>query len=719
MKSAAMCWQRLHWPREVLPEQLVQLTRLLAGSGARPVIVEVVGSCGSVEHRLALPSGYGGVLEQLRAALPGVSIEAMAERPLLQVRHAVELRLSTDRRALRSDDPTAVSRALLTALSDLHRGEQLVIQWLLVRPLSAAVVPSRLTSLGPESWVTALLLAPLAPPRPLDSDVRQALRIKQQEPGWRASARIGVASGSAARERQLVRQVMGALASCEAPGVRWWVKVTNTKRVRSATRGWRSPLKLNVQELMVVSSFPVGPTAELPVSRIGSRLVAPMSAISRRGRVVGRATFPGKQRPLALTPKDSCRHVHLIAPTGASKSTLLLNLMAQDIAAGRAVVCFDPKGDLITDTLGVITPERVKDVVVIDPNDDRPVGLNPLALSGRSAELVADQLLGLWHALYASSWGPRTADILSASFLTLAKAPGMTLAALPVLLTNAGFRRRLVSKINDPIGLQPFWAAYENWSEQERLTAISPSMNKLRPLLVNPAIRGVIGQSRPRFALRQVFTERKILLVNLSKGDLGPETSSLLGALIFSQLWQAILGRSAIPPERRHPVTIVVDEFQDYVRLPLDFADALAQARGLGGAFHLANQYLHQLEPAMRAAVLANAQSRIAWRLPSADARVLASGSSLAPEDFQSLGAFQAYAQLVANDAVQPWCSLETLPPPTQVSDPDAVRLASRERYGTTRAEVEAELHKLFFGRSETTADDLTPRQRTPRGPHA
>jgi hypothetical protein len=183
-----------------------------------------------------------------------------------------------------------------------------------------------------------------------------------------------------------------------------------------------------------------------------------------------------------------------------------------------------------------------------------------------------------------------------------------------------------------------------------------------------------------------------------------------------SQLWQAILGRAAIAPERRHPVFVYVDEFQDYLHLPLDLADALAQARGLGVGFVVAHQYMHQLDPAMRSAVLANAQSRVAFRLPSEDARVIAADSAMMPEDFQGLGAFQCYAQLVASAAVQPWCSAATVLPGAPISDPAVVRSASRGAYGVDRAEIEADLHELFFGRRQSVSDDLAPRRRDSGG---
>ena len=687
---------------------------MLAASGAQPVVIEAIGSPGMVEHRLALPPARAAsLIDQLRAALPGVSVEVLSTREPT-MKQAVELRLSTKRRPLDSDDPASVSRALLTALAHLARGESLRLQWVLARTVAAVAVPNQLEGLGRESWLGALLLAPFAAPGTTDVEVRNALRAKRSAPGWQLVGRIGVTAASPARARLLIGQVVAALRTAEAPGVRWVVRPTRAEHVMTARASWRRPLRLNAHELALVSAFPIGSTGEQPVAMIGSRMVASSEAIPRHGRVVGRASFPGRERPLALSPTDSLRHLQVLGPTGVGKSTLLLNLITQDMAAGRAVVVIEPKGDLIADVLERIPLDRLADVVLLDPTDtERPVGLNPLALYGRSPELVADQLLGTLHSLYAAHWGPRTHDILGASLLTLARSPGMSLAALPLLLNDAGFRRRVVPQVSDPIGLGPFWNAFEAWSEAERVTAVAPVLNKLRPLLLRPEMRAVIGQT-PGFDLRRIFTERKLLLVNLNKGLLGPETSALLGSLVVAQLWQAILGRSAIAPERRHPVFVYVDEFQDYLHLPLSFADALAQARGLGVGFTLAHQYLHQLGSEMRSAVLANAQSRIAFRVAGEDARLLANGSGLEVEDFQSLGAFQGYAQLVAKGAVQPWCSALTLPAAQPLSDPVVVRAASRAAYGVDRATVEAELHQLVGGR-QGAGDDLRPRRRDSR----
>ena len=715
MRTPPLVWYQLCWPREVAADQLIQVTRLLATTAGSPVVIEAVATNGHVDHRVAIPSGReGGVIHQLRAAIPGLATEKLDGRPDVRANRAVEVRLSTRNRPLRSDDPTGVSRALLTALAHIGDHEQLVLQWVLGRHIAPVAIPNRADTTLQMTWAALFLTAPAHGPRPMDPEMRGAIREKQGEQGWKMVGRLAVQAATRSRQRQLIRQVLGALKSAEAPNVGFWVRSTDPARLESASLPWYTPLRMNARELATVSSWPVGETGELPIAKVGSRLVPPSPAVRRSGRVVGESTFPGKDRPLSLTASDALRHLHVVGPTGSGKSTLLLNLIVQDIEAGRGVVVIEPKRDLIDGVLQRIPAERVDDVVVISPGDSgsKLVGLNPLLLDGRPPELAADQLLAIFHSLFASHWGPRTSDILGSALLTLARQPGATLMALPLLLSDRGYRRRVLAKIDDPIGLEPFWAEFEGWSDSQRAENVAPALRRIRPFLLRPDVRAIVGQARPMFRIRQVFTERKILLVDLSKGLLGSETAALLGGLVINQLWQATLGRSAIDPEKRHPVFVYTDEYQEYLKLPTDMADALAQARGLGVGFVLAHQHMHQLDPGMRSAVLANVQSRIAFRLSNEDARTMAAGSSLEPEDFQSLGAYQCYVQLVAGGAQQPWCSARSLLPIEPISDPETIRAVSRQTYGIDRDEVETDIRRLFDGTRSSTADDIGPRRR-------
>ena len=677
MSDGGLVWFRLRWPREVGSDRLQAISLLLASTHG-PAVVEAIGNNGSVDYRLAVGRAHAeSLVEQLRVVLPGVDLTPLEQRSPLDATLSVEVRLSSPNRTLRIEEPELVSRALITALAQARATEYTVVQWQLLRTF-AATSPGAVEQVeaAPHDFLSALV----GQRRRHDGESLRALRAKRSLPTWRCVGRLGVRAASPARSSHLLHQLVRALAVADAPGVRLVVRRANPTRIDSIRRPRLAPLRLNSNEIALLAGWPVGATSELPVER-SPHALPPPSVIPRTGRVLGRATFPGRQRPLGVSAVDGLGHMHVLGPTGTGKSTLLLNLITQDLEAGRGVVVLEPKGDLIRSVLERIPASRLDDVVLLDPSDGQfPVGLNPLAPNGRPPELVADELLGMFRAMY-ESWGPRTNDILAAAFLTLARLPGMTLCALPPLLADAGFRHRVVSRIDDPVGLGPFWAGFDAWSEAERTAAIAPSLNRVRPFLLRPQLRRVLGQPEPRFDLNRVFTERKVLLVNLAKGPLGRETAGLLGGFVLSQLWAAALRRSALPVEQRHPVFVYVDEVQDYLRLPADLGDALVQARGLGVGFVLAHQHLSQLDPQTRAAVLTNARSRVCFQLAGDDARTLASGP-VSADDLRELAPFEAYAQLFAGGAVRQWCSLRTLAParPKQRSGDRASALARAVR---------------------------------------
>src|SRR6185437_5523739 len=313
---------------------------------------------------------------------------------------------------------------------------------------------------------------------------------------------------------------LAAIRTSEAAGVALRLKPEQESRLNSAGRPLWWPLRLNVNELLALTAWPLG-SDDLPgLPAAHPQPLPPAPGTIGKQRVIARATAPGSDALLALPAQAALQHTHVIGPTGVGKSVLLGRLIEQDIAAGRAVVVIEPKGDLVDDVLARIPDQRRDDVVVLDAADTAPVGLNPLADHQARPEVTADLLLAVFKALYAESWGPRTQDILHACLLTLARRDDASLVMLPLLLTNAGFRRSLTTGLRDPLALEPFWAWYEALSDGERAQAIAPLMNKLRQWLLRPNLRAVLGQRGPRFQLRQVFTESKILLVPLRSGTL-------------------------------------------------------------------------------------------------------------------------------------------------------------------------------------------------------
>lgn len=703
----------LTFPRGIKPEQVVAFTRSLSGLlppwwrrpfGSPVVVFEARADAGGIRHRLVAPAGAADyVLSQLWAALPGIRIEEEPGSPEpLRLTDALELRLSGHAQ-LRVDQPETTSAGLLATLQPLRDGEAAVVQWVVTpttqKPLPAPSLSAVQVLFGGQSAQPQLSLQ-LA-----------AERDKQAEPPVLAVGRLGVRASRPGRSRQLLRRLLGAMHRGTAPGVsfrrRWLPSELAADRIeRAAGPLTRWPALLNARELAVFLGVPMRDT-QLPGLRAGAARQLPASPdIPRTGRVLGRSTFPGTHRQLALSVPDSLRHLHVVGPTGTGKSTLLLNLIAADMAARRGVVVIDPKGDLVADVLARVPKCRAADVVLIDPTDStRPVGFNLLAGANEAPDLVTDQVVSIFHHLFAAFWGPRTDDILRAALLTLAHEPGMTLAEVPLLLTDEGFRRRLLGRVDDYV-LEGFWGWYEALSPAERAQAIGPVLNKMRTFLLRRRLRNVIGQADSTFDMEAVLRDRKILLVSLAKGVLGEDAAALLGSCLVARLWQAVQARATLPPAERHPVFCHIDEFQDYLNLPTSLADVLAQARGYGLGLTLAHQHLAQLPPLVRQAVLANARSRVVFQTAASDAHLLAREFApyLEASDLQGLGPFEAVVAAASGNRVCPPAGLATLPPPPVTGNGAAARSLSRQRYGRDLADVEQAMRARVTGRCPAAA---------------
>jgi len=695
-------WTRLHLPVPLTVEVASAAIQALATLAGQPrVVLEATGRDGQVSWKLGAPADDAArAVHALQAHLGDLRTERLGQ-PLSAVRadQAAGVRLRGSRLlplAAASTEPAA--RGVLAALSATRRGELVHLQLIL----------------GPRR-------APSLPSEPVERRQRPVLAKKASQHRFACEIRLGASTADPARTRSLINDVAASLRTLEVPGVRLRLVAVHPRRFDQARSPLFWPNYLSVTDVVPMTGWPIG---ELPLPGVPPahpRPLPPKGVIPSRGRVLGVASTD-QERPLAIGLEDSLRHLHLLGPTGVGKSTLMARLALADITAGRSTVVIDPKGELIDDLLARIPEERRDDVVVLDARDPAPVGIN--GLSGvDDSDQAADSLLAVFHSLYRDSWGPRTHDILHACLLTLARRGDGSLAMVPLLLTNPGFRRSVIGPVvrRDPMGLGSFWSWYGAISDAERSQAIAPLMNKLRTVLLRPGIRGIFAQRQSRFQLHQVFTERRILLVSLAKGSLGPEAAQLLGSVLVSLLWNEALRRTGTPHAQRRPVMIHIDEVQDYLRLPGDLGDALAQARGLGVGFTLAHQHLGQLPPHIREAVLANARSRIAFNLTGHDARDLAglTRGELVHDDFELLPAFHAYASLLVDGSPAPWCSLTTEPLPHATANPADLRARSRQQWGRSLDEVEAELLALVDRPSRgRDGDQLGRSHHTEQGSH-
>jgi type IV secretory pathway TraG/TraD family ATPase VirD4 len=431
--------------------------------------------------------------------------------------------------------------------------------------------------------------------------------------------------------------------------------------------------------------------------------------VSKQDRVFAVST-DGKTN-LSISAQDSLEHTVILGPTGSGKSTAMQNLILSDIRAGRSVLVIDPKSDLVGDILARIPENRDGELVIIDPSDPCPAGFNPLAFKNRhSPNLTADAVLAVFQEVFKENWGIRSQDVLSSALLTLAQSEGASLLWLPPLLTDGAFRKKITSGVRDKIGLEPYWSSFDAMKDSERKQEIAPVLNKLRQFLLRPGLRNVLGQSSPKFDLNDLFSKSRVVLVPLNKGLIGAESAKLLGSLIVGLTWTLALSRAGEPAGRRRLVSIYIDELQDYLALPTDLSDALAQARGLGVGLTLAHQYREQLPPNIRAGVDANARNKIIFGLSSGDAKDM---SAMAPEleaaDFMSLPRYHVYASFQQNGRNSGWLSGRTFRPPPASRPVKELREKSMAAFGKPAGETEAEYLQMLAGLTGRSAETEEP----------
>lgn len=702
---------RLRFPRGLDADRVAACVgSLAAASGRRPVAFEVVATPDGIDHYLITPRVVAGErLRLLRSMLPGIRAVPASLRGW-RVRAAAELAVSSATWPLASDRAPDAVAGVLAALQPVYVGEVLRTQ----------VVVRGAKSHGPPD------------PRRTDSDVAKAWRDKHHGGGMAdAVVRVGVTAKHSDRARHLLARIVSGLVVMNAPGaiirrrmlpgllVGSWMN-------RRCLPVFRWPVYLNAGEAVGCLAWPLG-DAQIPGLTVGAaRQIAPhqnMPATTdpARGTVIAYSNYPGMDdRPLSIRTGDRVMHCYALGPTGTGKSTLLANMIGQDVAGGFGVFVIDPKDDMITNVLARIPDERADDVIVVNAADTRhPIGLNllqPTSPGEHGRDLIVDQAVSVMADLWRSSWGPRTSDVLRNAMLALTatKAPdgsAFTIAEVPELLTNDRFRTWVLDHAHNlPSQVRSFWTGYADMTTAARSDVIGPAMNKLRSLTTRTALRLMLGQSGG-IDVADVFTKRRILLVNLAKGTIGAETANLLGALVFSRLWDATLARTRIPVQQRRPVFGYLDEFQDVVRLAsTDLAETLAQARGLGLGLTLAHQYMAQIPDTVRDAVMGTVRTTAIFAVDYADARELAPrhAPGLDAGDLTGADAYEIALRPCVNSQTLAPVTGRTLPLPDPVRDPKRLARDAARRYGTPRRDVERALRARtgVEGPAATRRDD-------------
>lgn len=673
MTGRKLTWYQLRFPRDLDQDAALAAFSAFAGlpHSAR-LVLSLSASTEGISHHLSISEGHAeAITGSLRAAIP--SLRLTPSQALGPVGRRVLWQLSPFVAALHVDDMAAATANLLGCLFPLNRDERIELRW----HIRSSPTP--------------------APAISGDNELRggrlKALRTKLALPGMQAYGELIVNAATPARRQQLGQRVASALRSLATPYGRM---VADPPWIGQAARLlYLRGRYMNASELAAVVGWPIG-GPDLPGLRLGAaKRLVPARELPARGRVLGVSDFPGLNRPVALSAKASTTSIHVLGPTGTGKSSLLRNLIRDDLEQGRGVLVIETNGDLIRDVIDTVPARRIKDVVLLDATDtNSAVGLNPFATDAPPS-LVADQLGELFQRLWAAYWGPRTAQLTHMGLLTLAQRSGSTLLDLPRLYLDPLFRTKVLHDLDDPVALGPDWQWFESLSAAEQANVISPLLNKARSWVARPAIRGIVGQPRPRITMRQIIEGRKVLLVHLPKGLIGSETAQLLGCLVLTTAWQVLAERTALANERRVPFGIHVDELQDFAAAPVPWEELYAQGRKYGAALVTAHQSLAQLPKPLREVVLANARSKVVFALGAADAKILERdfAPALSAADLQALDPY-AVAALVALDSggVASPVTLTTPTPPRSLGTTQQVRSSSLQRYARSRVEIETSL---------------------------
>lgn len=405
--------------------------------------------------------------------------------------------------------------------------------------------------------------------------------------------------------------------------------------------------------------------------------------------------FRNKKVKFGIKTDDRRRHVYTIGKTGMGKSQLLENMMISDIRNGYGACMIDPHGDMVENIIKCVPRNRVDDIIYFNPADvDHPIAFNVFEkVDVKYRPLVASGVVGVFKKIWADSWGPRLEYILNNCILALLEAPDSTLLGVMRILTDRKYREQVLRHVTDPM-IRYFWTKeFSKYPEKEIAMIISPIQNKVGQYLSNAMIRNIVGQPVSTINLRDVMDNRKVLLLNLSKGRVGEDASALLGALMITKIQLAAMSRVDIPEKEREDFYLYVDELQNFATD--SFAGILSEARKYHLNLTMAHQYIEQLPETLQAAVFGNVGTMISFRVGATDAEYLAKefAPTFIEEDFVNLPKYHIYLKLMIDGVASQGFSANTLPPIAKEEGFESLVIENtRKLYSRPIASVEQEL---------------------------
>jgi len=541
-----------------------------------------------------------------------------------------------------------------------------------------------------------------------------AAENKIKKPIYSAVVRIMVCAGACERVLQLASDLAGSLRVFAYPGGNALIPLHNEQYpfadhiedvLRRQSR--RAGMLVNSDELTGFVHIPSSTVRSPVFQRDAGRTKAVPAILQQPGVIIGDNEHNGRSVPVRLTADQRVRHTHIVGSSGTGKSSLLLNLIRQDVERGDGVAVLDPHGDLINQILGIIPEHRIGDVVLVNPSDvEFPIGFNILqAHSDEEKNLLASDLIAVFRRL-ASSWGDQMDAVLQNAILAfLESKQGGTLADLRRFLLEPPFRSQCLQTVEDPEIIYYWQKVFPQLTGGK---SIGPVLTRLQDFFSRKPLRNMVSQRNNKLDFADIMDSGKIFLASLSEGLCGVENSYLLGTLLVSKFQQLAMARQAQQAAVRRDFWLYVDEFDHFISPSM--AEILKGTRKYRLGLTLAHQELHQLksDPKVESAVLTQPCTRIVFRVGDDDAKRLGDGfESFDARSLKNLEKFHAIARVERNDFDFNLAVRKPEAPDPAHSHVGAIIAASRQKYATPRAEVEAAL--LASIRNDTPAVPTTP----------
>jgi len=545
----------------------------------------------------------------------------------------------------------------------------------------------------------------------VDEEAIKALSAKIAKPLFEVNVRLLTSAGSKLGADNILDGIAAGFGQFGSP-LRNEFRIVKPRSAKSLTHQFifrtfepGQKMILSSEEIASFFHLPTASTETPKIKWLKAKDAPPPANLTTSGVLIGESVFRGQTKPVYVTDEDRRRHIYLIGQTGTGKSTLMSNMVVDDIKKGRGVAMIDPHGDLVEAALGLIPKERLEDLIYFDPGDlDRPLGLNMLDYNFARPEektFIVNEMQSIFNKLFPpETMGPMFEQYMrNALLLLMEDMPNepATLIEVPRIFTDAEYRGRKLERIQNPVVID-FWEkeAIKAGGEASLANMTPYITSKFNNFISNDYMRPIIGQAKSAFNFRQVMDEGKILLINLSKGRIGDINAGLLGMVFTGKILMAALSRVDIAEaEKRRDFNLYIDEFQNFTTDSI--STILSEARKYRLSLTMAHQFIAQLADKIKDAVFGNVGSQVVFRVGVQDAEFLVKQFEpvFSQNDLISIDNFNAYAKILINGETSKPFNIRTLPMPRGNRElADKLKEYSRLKYGQERRAIEDEIYR-------------------------